>query len=276
MRHSVVIPSLERGTLWWVLDALLACDGYTPEDMQVVVCVSGVEAPSERCGEYPNVTWLHSKKRLGAGAARNRCLEVCTGDYITFLGDDTAPDKTWLTELQNALRTHPNAAVVGRVDWVPELASDPFHQWLLTGPQFLFPSKKTQVSWRHFYTSNITVPRAFLGEERFDETFNGWGFEDAELGYRLQKKGMRTWFFPSVRVTHDHPQTLMGVLKNTANAHKNAKYFEKKHPEVRVRPRGGRRVALWGAVLLGRSVPLTKWVSWWWRWKWTWLTGNLP
>ncbi len=170
----------------------------------------------------------------------------------------------------------------GKVSWTAELAADPFHQWLDRGVQFDFGYlKHHSPDWRHFYTSNVSFKRSLLGRELFRTKFVGWGFEDSEFGYRLMKKGMELSYDPECEVLHDDPQTLEGVLRRTKEARENAKRFETMHPEVRILPRGMKRLLLEVALVLALVVmPLRIQVYWWWEWKKAWLgkesKGNIP
>ena len=47
------------------------------------------------------------------------------------------------------------------------------------------------LGWYYFLTGNISFPKSvFDAENGFDETFQSYGWEDIELGYRLSKKGV--------------------------------------------------------------------------------------
>ena len=92
-----------------------------------------------------------------------------------------------------------------------------------------------------------------LAKDTFDTRFTGWGFEDTELGYRLEKKGMQLWYVPKARVAHLHDITEEGFEKRMENAGRNAVLFEKLHGEVGVIPRGWKKIVkqLLAAMLPG-------------------------
>jgi GT2 family glycosyltransferase len=68
-------------------------------------------------------------------------------------------------------------------------------QWFATGGPLLNLARckdGADLDFRSFYTGNISLKTAFLREHGvFDEDFKGYGFEDTELGYRLEKGGLR-------------------------------------------------------------------------------------
>ena len=58
-----------------------------------------------------------------------------------------------------------------------------------------FIPKLKELDYRFFYTSNISLKRKFLVDAaddgvRFDQCFTRAAFEDSELAYRLQKRGL--------------------------------------------------------------------------------------
>jgi hypothetical protein len=64
------------------------------------------------------------------------------------------------------------------------------------------------VDFRYFYTANIAMARqAFEVAGTFDVSFTGasWGWEDTELGYRLEQAGWRMYHNKSAWAEHVHP-----------------------------------------------------------------------
>lgn len=74
-------------------------------------------------------------------------------------------------------------------------------KWLGSeGPLFAYRQLigKTEVDFRAFYTCNLSLKAEFLRQTgTFDEDFRGYGYEDIELGYRLQKNGLRLLYNPA-------------------------------------------------------------------------------
>lgn len=293
---SIIIPTVGRlEKLKLVLDRLLVCRNFQLFFPEVVVVFDGKRTEEFLAFQGKNawVSFYETGKKRGASRARNLGLDKSRGEVISFIGDDTIPTEDWLQAVESFHSNHPeiDAACLGKVSWVPELAGDPFHQWLENNAQFGFSSFKCRDvalqrpfcikalnSWKYFYTSNISLKRSFIGKERFSEDFTVWGFEDTEFGYRLSKKGMKIFFNPNCEVLHDHPQTLEGMVRNTRNSRKNAELFEQLHPEVRLLPEHRKRFGVRVSVLLKGAL----WFSWpvgffsekikWWRmWKGAWI-----
>lgn len=91
--------------------------------------------------------------------------------------------------------------------------------------------------WTTFLSGNVSLEKCLLNEVGcFDYTFNGWGFEDWDLGYRLYKHGASFINDPSIQSYHqEHPYSLENRQKNM---YKNYLIYKKKHQvfEVSVLP----------------------------------------
>lgn len=95
IKVSIIIPVYNLQ--YYVGMALQSCIGQSYENMEIIVVNDG----STDCSECVVRSFMNDKRIVlcnqansGVSAARNRGIELATGDYITFLdGDDTlAPD----------------------------------------------------------------------------------------------------------------------------------------------------------------------------------------
>lgn len=228
------------------------------------------------------IVLLETGAKKGASGARNVGIDHSRGEVLAFIGDDTYPVRDWLKRLVGFYESEQakKKVLLGKVSWEKELATDPFHQWLEHSGQFAYDDIRINgPTWNHFYTSNVSLRRDFLGEERFCEDFGGWGFEDTELGYRLHKKGMDISFLEALEVHHDHRQTLDGFLAHTRNARKNAALFESLHPDLKILPEHRRKFGIKVSTLLKGGILGAKMVErysdrikWWRMWKQAWIS----
>ncbi|MHC4862392.1 MAG: hypothetical protein ACYTDY_20150, partial [Planctomycetota bacterium] len=191
-------------------------------------------------------------------------VERSSGEIVLFIGDDivpAAPDylaqhESWHRERHE----EPHVAVLGYTTWDPAVRVTAFMRWLEErGPQFSYGelSHGQLTDYRHFYTSNISLRRSFLAEDRFDERFRYAAFEDAELGYRLGGRGLRIAYNRDAMAGHLHEIGLAGYMRRAYFAGRSAALFGEIHPEMVERfPRlfGPPRVGLAKRVLLN---PLT-------------------
>lgn len=86
--------------------------------------------------------------------------------------------------------------------------------------------------WINFITSNVSVSRHALFEAGlFDEQFNGYGWEDWELGYRLFMKGAKFVHDPAAAAYHqEHPISIANRAQSQANYFR----FYNKHPHMEI------------------------------------------
>lgn len=294
MKLSIVIPTIGRSTLKVVLESLLLNNpahrpaGILHENIEILVIIDGditsgdlkeikkqLEVVFETQIKQGTLKLLATGHKAYAAGARNLGIKQATGEVIAFIGDDTIPEPGWLECLAqwHELHPEPQAALLGRVAWVDELSTDTFHQWLEKKALFDYArlDKGLAPTWRHFYTSNISVKKALLADSFFSTKFTGWGFEDSELGYRLSKKGMNLHYDSRLKVKHDDPQTLEALVTRTKQAHQNALVFESLHPEMKILPRGWKRLALQLTIIELWPLSFFPKIKWWRAWKKAWL-----
>ena len=177
------------------------------------------------------------QKNTGQGIARNNGLELASGDLIVFLGDDIFPSEHWLAE---HLAFHSSAlgpcAVVGYTDWYRTgLTVTPLMEMVNTeGQQFGygFMDHGEEVPYTCFYTSNLSIPKEFLGAQPFDPSFRTYGWEDLELGYRLTLRGLRTIYNRRAAAEHLHEYSVRSFFQRQRKVGENVHKLLAKHPEL--------------------------------------------
>jgi len=236
---SVVIPTFERpDTLFQVLDALGRQE--SPPDFEVVVVDdgSGGETP-ERLGAYRAAYPLRRFRQDNAGpaAARNRGVREARGERILFLGDDTVPEPALLAVHARAHaepRSFP-AAVLGYTTWPGDRRVSPFlHHINEYGLQFGYGliEDPDEVPFNFFYTSNISIDRRLLAENPFDTTFPSAAWEDIELAYRLEARGLKIRYNAKAVTRHYHPMNVDSFARRQYTVGKSGAIFYRKHPEL--------------------------------------------
>lgn len=86
--------------------------------------------------------------------------------------------------------------------------------------------------WLAFMSGNVSVTRELLDKAGyFDENFEGYGWEDIELGYRLHLAGASFFNQRNIQAYHqEHPVS----VNNISQARKNYQLFQKKHQVIDV------------------------------------------
>src|SRR5437667_4531800 len=133
---SVVIPTGERfEVLVGTLDALAKQDPAGVEAEVVVVDNGSRDGSLERlhdlagrwAGPFPLA--VSSEEKPGAAAARNAGVARARGNRVLFLGDDCRPAGPDLVA-GHARAGAPGVAVLGRIDWDPQIEATPVRRWL--------------------------------------------------------------------------------------------------------------------------------------------------
>lgn len=241
---SVVIPTHNRAAvLERTLRAFDAQD-YPRRRYELIVVDDGsTDETPERTARLS--AEMHSRLAVlrqdsaGPAAARNRGIRAAQGEIVLLSGDDCIPPPQLLAEharIHAAACPGERIAVLGHIAWHPDLTPTPLLDVLARGAQFAFGAihDKNHVPFTHFYSSNVSVRRSDLLEVGlFDESFRDAAFEDTELGYRLERAGVRLVYNPSAVTYHYHPTDLRRFLERQRAAGRAAVKLYQKHPELR-------------------------------------------
>jgi GT2 family glycosyltransferase len=179
---------------------------------------------------------LTEESRPGPASARNRGVDNAKGRRILFLGDDILASPVLLSEHLEAAARQPDKAVLGFTDWSPNLRITPFMSFLAPdrGPQFCYGKIRdpNDCGYAFFYTSNLSLERRWFERERFDERFPYACLEDADLGYRLQKHGLKIALHRPALAWHDHMVRFRDFLQRMQQMGESNVLFYEKYPEL--------------------------------------------
>ena len=216
-RISVVVPTYRRpDALGRTLDAL-ARQTIGTDAVEVLVVDDPVADDAARVAadlaRRPQLRAQHlHRSARGVSAARNAGWRAARAPLVLFIGDDILGVPELLAEhlAWHEQRGGPDVGVLGHVRWASELRTTPFMRWLDNGIQFAFGTiDGDEATWGHFYTSNISVPRAVLEEiGGFDEERFPFLYEDLDVGYRLHQRGFRLLYNRRALGDHLHPTTI--------------------------------------------------------------------
>lgn len=258
---SVVIPTYNRlDTLREVVPTLLAQD--LPSDRyELLICDSN---SNDGTAEYlagvreahPNVRHLPGAY-TGRAMARNAGIAAATGAIVLFNDSDILASPDLLSQHLRRHQERRNIAVVGWEVQVKDLADYAYKRDHPQERGHLHPPTRKRLSWLYFLTGNASVEREKLLEVgRFDESFTGYGHEDLELGYRLQKAGVEIVYEPLAvnyhcqDVPHDDQKEKMKL------AGRSTVRFYRKHPDFAVKANLGMTAVSLGLHSFLTSVPV--------------------
>lgn len=241
---SVVIPTYNRvEMLERVLDAL-GRQADHPSFEVIVVNDGSTDRTLERIersigeGRWPFSFQFVSQKNAGPGRARNHGVTIATGRYVIFIGDDTVPEPAFLSE---HFRVHaesghdPLIACLGYTGWPGTEHVTAFMDYINDyGLQFGYRliEHGNVVPFNFFYTSNISIDRELLATHPFDTSFPAAAWEDIELAYRLDAKGLKIHYNANAVTRHFHPMTVRTFSRRQYAVGKSGAIFYRKHPEL--------------------------------------------
>jgi len=256
---AVVIPTFNRRAI--LERTLAALAAQTQRDFRVVVVDDGstdgtwewlerravtppmtplaLMAPTAPTSGAPQIVALRQENR-GQGQARNRGLQEVGEELVLFLGDDVIPRPGLIAEHRAAhvqqARDGAGVGVVGFTDWRrSEMKVTPALEMVnVEGHQFGFAHMRAEaeVPFTCFYTSNISLPRALLGDQPFDAAFSAYGWEDVELGYRLHLAGLKLVYHPAAAAEHLHPMKLADLFARQRLVGRGVRTLYALHPEL--------------------------------------------
>lgn len=202
----VVINALSRQD-YPNFEIIVADDGSTSDTKDLVAQFADtVSVPVKHA-------W-HEDRGFRAATARNNAVRQSCGEYLLFLDGDCIPRKNWISAHWKLAA--PNSFIAGnRI-----LISEEFTKTVLTDNldltslgflDFLSLVRNKSINrispiiniplgflrtlnsknWKRVRTCNMSVWKSdFEKVNGFDESFDGWGFEDSDLAVRLIKAGI--------------------------------------------------------------------------------------
>ncbi|MCE1247494.1 MAG: glycosyltransferase family 2 protein [Firmicutes bacterium] len=208
MKFSIVIPTYNRrDTLEQVLPSIAKQD-YPVDDFEILLSDSGSTDGTldmEQTSGIPNLRVITGENR-GRSGARNRGVVEAKGEIILFTDADIIATPNLLSQHAKYHEKYGNCAVIGcevRVDTIEEYERVKGQTENL---RTLHPPTKKRLTWLYFLTGNASIRREELIKAGlFDESFTGYGHEDLELGYRIQKAGIPIYYNKDAVNYHWHP-----------------------------------------------------------------------
>lgn len=227
----VVVPTRNR---WDILRRTLA--GLRQQRLpgaEVVVVVDGddLDVPGDLDADRVVV-----QPHGGPGRARNLGADASQRPLVLFLGDDMVPTPDLVGQhlAMHDRRPEPTVAVLGHVDWHPEVASNRILRWLdWSTTQFDYDQLAgmggRDVGFGRFYSCNVSLTRElFTQVGGFDPDFIFY-YEDLDAGWRLHEAGMQLLYAPDAVAHHLHDYDLAAVRRRFAGIALGERMMAAKH-----------------------------------------------
>jgi glycosyltransferase involved in cell wall biosynthesis/peptidoglycan/xylan/chitin deacetylase (PgdA/CDA1 family) len=262
---SVVIATYNRASRLDRCLAALEKQTLDPERFEVVVVDDGSEdATQALLAAYDGPLHLRSERQAnrGAGAARNRGIEIAAAPYCLFVDDDILADPRLVEE-------HLTGQLAGEIVGIGQLRLRIsgrgglvayFGEWWREHYRRLDEGESTPAFWDCF-SGNMSAPTSVLRSVGgFDERLAR--SEDVELGYRLERAGLRMRYLGRASAEQDHAKGFREIVADYDAAGAAAVDMWRRHPGLVEHPplgdfsQGATRALLLRRMLLALRAPV--------------------
>ena len=216
---TLVIPTNRSAAVLAECFNSVAAQDFDPAEIEVVIVFNGLPTP-------PQLDPANWPFRLRTGfvvdpsicAAKNRALELATGEWIILLNDDGRLAPGFVTA---HLRAHQHvgqpALVLGASPFAAYADETLFDRLTADTSMIFFYDRMSPHAWynfRHAWNLNLSFRRQDAAGVRFDERLVPVNFDDIEWAFRLEhQRGLRVWYAPEARLVHEHRYTLDSYLR---------------------------------------------------------------
>jgi GT2 family glycosyltransferase len=209
---SIVIPTHgKRPLLERTIDALRKQEPGTDRWQIVVVNDASQDDTADFLRSVslsePRLDVVGLPRNVGRAAARNLGWRKAEGRWILFLDDDILAPAGLLRAHLDLLTADSANGTIGHAVTDPAIADGRHFHYIDTRGVAKLSAGPAPAKF--FVTQNAAVPRdALAGIGGFDEGFAAYGFEDMDIGFRLEDAGVCFQVLPKPVPLHMHHHTL--------------------------------------------------------------------
>ncbi len=186
------------------------------------------DASTDRSAElirtkFPEVNLIENEQNIGYAATNNRALAVAQGEYLLLLNNDTVLQNDAISLMATYLDEHEDVGICGgtllnsdgslqhsfgnvpslKLELVGLFSLHRFYRKTFSPALGIIPYNiKNPIEVEMIVGADLMV-RTSLARELglYDESFNAY-FEDADLCFRVKKKGLKVVYLPEPKITH--------------------------------------------------------------------------
>ncbi len=170
----------------------------------------------------------------GKTGARNRGAKESSAELLFITDADMVPHEECLERHIKAHQTRTLPSSFEGLTYNLKTLSWPINESELSPYIRSNYSSGRRLGWSYFLTGNVSLPKSLFEEQGgFDEDFQGYGWEDIELGYRLFNQNIPLYYLKEAINYHYHVVTPDEEIKRNVDKGRSAKLLLKKHKELK-------------------------------------------
>lgn len=173
-------------------------------------------------GSIIHVNYTEMTENMGRSRIRNWLGKAAFYDYILFLDSDSViRNKNFI---KNYLKfTQPDTLICGGRQYSaskPRSKKKMLHWKYGIRRESLAPKKRNKDPYMNFHSNNFIVPSSIFNTHYFDESIEGYGYEDLFYAETLRKNQIKILHIDNP-VVHDGLEIHTEFIKKTENSIKN-------------------------------------------------------
>lgn len=242
---SAIVTTYNRPKLCVKAILSLACQTLAQEEYEIIVVDDG--SSSETRQHLDSLRAVIDFKYVfqpnsGLASAKNHGLFHASARIVLFLDDDDISSPNLLEQhlLAHARYPDQNISILSHTSLSEELASDPLMDFVTTNGAHLFSFELISsglLDYTYFWGGRTSCKRKYLLSHGVFNPIFKFGFEDIELGYRLQKAGLHVVYWKSATNTMIRKISLESFLQRCYKQGQSASTFLSLYPEDQALPK---------------------------------------
>ncbi len=201
-RISIIIPVYEDAERLGFCLAALNQQTYPRSQIEIIVIDNGsksLDAVKDVVGRY-QVDIFDVELKTGSYAARNRGIDLASGDLIAFTDSDCIPESDWLEQGASWMRRNSIDMATGYIEVFSESkqASNLIERFQMGTA---FPQQRYMKQRRGGATANVLVHKYVIeAVGKFNDELKSGG--DLEWGHRVFRAGFKQQYVPAMKIHH--------------------------------------------------------------------------
>jgi glycosyltransferase involved in cell wall biosynthesis/SAM-dependent methyltransferase len=241
---SVIIPTFNRAHLLKESLESLCRQTLPLSKFEVIVVDDGSrDFTKELCQAFSGrlrMVYRHIENS-GISAAKNVGISLSSAPILFFFDDDDLAHHQLLEEHLRSHETHPDekVAVLGYTTWSPSLRVSEVMRYVTETGQQLFSYPKIRhgqvLGYKHFWGGRSSCKKSFLMKYGVFRPEFRFGSEDIELGYRLDKYGLKVVYNKNAISYMNRAITFDEFCRRCEKQGRSQHVFSREHPDPAIR-----------------------------------------